>query len=273
MSWVKDRTLFISIPFTWLLPEIADQARQTSIFWDKIVVGGPAVQLLPKFFDSMAWVTVGDYAEGVLQLFNPDATRTTVGCVRRCKWCAVPTLEPFFAERKDWPDRPVIIDNNLLAASSTHFDKVIERLVLWQRADFDQGLDARLLKRHHARQFKRIRKPMIRLALDDKAYENEWGVAYEKLRAAGIAKSNIRSYVLCGFDDNPDDAWARCRFVESMGVKPLPMWFHALDTMQHNVVTEPQIALGWTDFERRKIMQWSYHHKRAVAYNGETEMA
>jgi hypothetical protein len=43
------------------------------------------------------------------------------------------------------------------------------------------------------------------------------------------------------------------------------MWFHALDATAPNIVTPEQERRGWSDYERRKIMQWFYQHKRAVA--------
>ena len=45
------------------------------------------------------------------------------------------------------------------------------------------------------------------------------------------------------------------------GVKPLPMWFHALDAMEANVVTVDQAQLGWTNAERLRIMGYYYKHR------------
>ena len=67
-----------------------------------------------------------------------------------------------------------------------------------------------------------------------------------------------------GFTSDPQEAWDRCQFIEAHGVKAMPQWFHALDQLEHNVVTERQAALGWNDYERRKVMQWFYKHKHAV---------
>ena len=88
--------------------------------------------------------------------------------------------------------------------------------------------------------------------------------AFEILRSAGIPKYRIRSYCLIGFDDDPGEARGRCEWVEIFGVKALPMWFHELDAMSPNIVTDKQKALGWNDYERRKIMQWFYQHREAV---------
>ena len=140
----------------------------------------------------------------------------------------------------------------------------MERAKWWGWADFNQGLDARLLTEYHAARLKEIGRPMIRLAMDHSGMRDEWENAYALLRAAGIPKSLIRSYALVGFHTDPGEAWERCRWVESHGVKVLPMWYHALDCLVENSVTEEQGKWGWNDYERRRIMQWFYQHKEAV---------
>lgn len=243
----------------------------------RVRIGGPAVELakiqLPGFFLGCHAEVGGNYP-GVLQRFNPLATRTSVGCIRMCKFCSVPMVEGAaalaeFGSRQvaltDWPDLPVISDNNLLANSVSHFDRVCDRLEKHEWCDFNQGTDARLITDHHAERFSRLNKPMIRLALDSMSYVDAWDRALERLLRAGVRKRQIRSYVLVAFGTSPDESWETCSYVEKAGVKPLPMWFHDLNALQRNIVTERQQQLGWNDYERRRIMQWFYQHKKAVA--------
>lgn len=261
----------MSIPFTWNLPSVRSALQQKSFFWDRAIVGGPAVKLITNFFEDMQHVIVGNSLPGVLQRINPLATRTTVGCVRRCAFCGVVNFEPEFKELADWPDLPEICDNNILAASTNHFDKVVNRLLKHSDVDFNQGLDARLLTNYHANrisEIKGLKKRGIRLALDNMKYYDTWLKAFDKLRSAGIAKRNISSYAIVGFDSDPDEAWARCEFIESHGVRALPMWYHRLDQLKANIVTKGQELLGWNDFKRREIMHWFWKHKKAVAYAG-----
>jgi hypothetical protein len=256
--------LHVSIPFTWNLPGIREDLAAGSLLWDRAVVGGPAVRLMPEYFDNMENVAIGDDFSGVLQRVNPMATRTTTGCVRHCRFCAVGTgaVEPGgLRELTDWPDLPVLCDNNLLASSDPHFDRVIDRLIRWGTADFNQGLDARLMTDYHAKRIAEIRRPIVRLALDFDADMESWDYAFGLLRAAGVAKRNIRSYCLIGFEDTPQDAWRRCMWVEGHGVKALPMWFHRLDQMDLNVITPDQEGLGWDHGERKRIMGWFYQHR------------
>ena len=181
-AWIENRVLHVSIPFTWDLPKVRAELKQRSMLWDTAVVGGPAIYLMPDFFQDMQHVFIGYDATGTLQRINPMATKTTIGCTRKCGFCAVPAIEGPFRELDNWPDRPIITDNNLLASSESHFDKVIDQLLLWGWADFNQGLDIRLLTDYHAIRIAEIRKPMVRLALDDVRHMEQWGEAFEKLK-------------------------------------------------------------------------------------------
>lgn len=264
ISWIKDRVLHVSIPFTWELPKVRFLIQQKSIFWDRVLIGGPAIMLMPKYFDDLNYVTIGSKLKGVLQKVNQYATRTTIGCINKCAFCGVSKIEPFFFELDDWPDLPIICDNNILAASINHFDRVINRLVRLGRANFNQGLDARRLTDYHAIRIAEVQEPLIYLALDNVSYINDWACAYDRLRSAGILKRQIRSYALIGFNSGPDEAWRRCNFIESHNIKALPQWYHSLDALKKNIVTAKQLELGWNDYERRRIMQWFYFHKNAV---------
>lgn len=264
VHWFEGRTLKISIPFTWALEAARDIIIDTRLLHDRVIVGGPGVYLRPNFFRSYGNVIVGHDEPGVLQRVNPMATRTTVGCIRRCAFCAIGTGKVEaggFEELEDWPDLPIIADNNLLAASQPHFDRVIDRLIIWERADFEQGLDARLLTDYHAQRIAQIKDPMVRLALDSMQYADQWENAFATLRRARIAKHRIRSYALIAHTTGVDEAWDRCEWIEAHGIKVLPMWFHELDALDLNYVTRPQRKLGWNDEERKRIMQFYYLHR------------
>jgi len=244
----------MTVPFTWLLPKAQ---RYIDVFPGLWIVGGPAVALMPTYLHGCQ---IGYRYDGVLQRVNPQATRTTTGCPNRCAFCGVTKIEPAWAELDDWPDLPIVCDNNLLAASDSHIAMVCARLKRHGWCDFNQGLDASLLRPWHAKWIAEIGKPICRLALDSDECRDEWGEAVEMLRTAGVAKSRIKSYVLCGFAGSPEDDWRRCNFVESFGVKACPMWFHRLDCLKYNEITEHQEAMGWTRAKQRQLMAWHYKH-------------
>ncbi len=258
-EWYDGTTGYMSIPFTWLLHKAKGVIRQRRFFVKKWVVGGPAVKLLPAYLRNYA--EYGPDDPNVLQRVNPDATRTTVSCPRGCEFCGVQRICGPFRVLDDWPDRPIVCDDNLLAAPEEHKRMVIERLRSWPECDFNQGIDCRLLDKKTATLLATLKKPIIRLALDSDEERTPWSDAVERLRSAGVSKSRIRSYVLCGFTGGPAEDKERCLFAESFGVKPLPMWFHRLDAMEHNEVTAEQRAMGWTPRNRRQLFCWFYWHR------------
>jgi hypothetical protein len=227
-----------------------------------VKVGGPAVMLMPEYLKG---AEIGNDRRGVLQRINPLATRTTEGCPNRCAFCAVPSIEGSFREMNVFPPGPIVCDNNLLASSHRHLERVVSMLKGYGWADFNQGLDASLVTQEIADLISTIGKPIIRMALDSQGEKDVWERAYRYWRNAKVPKNRIRSYVLIGFNSGPEEAWERCKWVEAHGAKELPMWFHPLDAMEENVVTGKQLDLGWTDYERRRIMGWFYRHRMAVA--------
>ena len=268
-TWIEGRVLYVSLTFTWQAPHVRARIKNRN-FDDRVVIGGPGAYLIEHFYPDF-WeglpVSVGRDMPGILQKINPLVTRTTYSCIRACPFCALGRglVEPGgFAELDDWPDLPINVDNNLLAASQSHFDRVIDRLIPHGWVDFDQGLDARLMTSYHAKRIAELARPMVRLALDSTNYREAWVKALEQLLDAGVAKYNIRSYAMIAYDSGPEEAWERCRFIETFGIKALPMWYHSLDALEHNVVTDRQREMGWCDYDRRRIMQWYYHHKEAV---------
>lgn len=271
LTWEDADALCISVVFTWFLPQARKYAE--AMRHRRVRIGGPAVGLMPQYLEGCGAEIGGDYP-GVLQRYNRYATRTSIGCGRKCKFCGVPKVAAIRAKElsglpimplPDWPDLPVIADDNLLMVRPAfHFDRVLDRLEKHEWCDFNQGTDARLLTDYHAERFARLKRPTIRMALDSMSYVEAWDRALERLLRAGVAKSNIRTYCIMAFGTTPDECWKTCAYVEKKGIKPLPMWFHELDALERNKVTERQAALGWNDYERRKLMQWFYQHKRAV---------
>jgi len=79
------RALYVSVPFTWLLPEARRIAAAHS---GPVYAGGPAVDLMP---DVLADVATLDEPCPVppLAMHNPLATFTTRGCPNHCRFCPV----------------------------------------------------------------------------------------------------------------------------------------------------------------------------------------
>jgi hypothetical protein len=261
--WDDGDVVCVSIPFTWNLPAVRAALCQSDLWRKSALVGGPAVELQPDYFGDLDFVTVGHDMPGVLRRINPLATRTTLGCPNQCQFCAVPSIEGGLHEFDDWDDLPVICDNNLLAASVVHLDKVFDRLEKHTGVDFNQGLDFRRLTDYHIERFLRLKAPRIRLACDTMAELPHWLGAFDRLRSAGVPRSWINTYALIGWSDSAAHDWDRCEELDKH-CRVYPMWFHPLDAMEHNGITNTQIALGWCPAARKGIMVYYYKHRGKV---------
>src|SRR3990172_7132536 len=163
VHWRVGNTLYLSTPFSWMLPH----ARGLALAHKgkgRVEIGGPAA-IINR--DKIDWAKVGESCPyDVLSMHNPLATFTTRGCIRSCKFCAVPKIDGEFRELKAWKPNPVVCDNNFLAASNSHIRSAIDKLKEFPYTDFNQGLDARIFTRFHAEQLSRLRGVKFRFALD-----------------------------------------------------------------------------------------------------------
>lgn len=243
----------ISVAFTWCLQE----AHQRAVWWSSqgytVRAGGPAVKLMPEILEDVADTTWPRLADAIT-LHNPDAVFTSRGCIRRCKFCAVPIIEGDLQELPPemWEPRRIVCDNNLLACSQKHFDLVVDRLKPLKNIDFNQGLDARLLTKYHADRLAELRMYALRLAWDHIDLGNDFMAAYEKLRKAGFPKKAIRCYVLIGYNDTPEDVLFRLRTIWNMGIQPFPMRYQPLDALEKNTY----VGEHWTEKELARYMHY-----------------
>jgi hypothetical protein len=191
-AWRMGKALYLSVPFTWLLPEARRMAREHH---GPVYAGGPAVDLMPGYLSASA--VIGDPCPvPPLAMHNPLATFTTRGCPNRCSFCAVPRIEGPFRELADWPVRPIVCDNNLLASSRRHFDTVIDRLKALPWVDFNQGLDARLFTPPHARRIAELKAAKVRFAFDSVASESAVADAVALAYRRNLRDGSGRTYAI-----------------------------------------------------------------------------
>jgi hypothetical protein len=233
VSWTSGRTLYLSIPFTWLLPEAEEMARSHH---GPVIAGGPAVKLIP-----ITWAKTPDLVPyDVLAFHNPCATFTSRGCPNHCPFCAVPIIEPIFQEYLVWKPAPLVCDNNLLACSKRHFRAVIKSLLQFPFVDFNQGLEATCLTEWHVNEFKMLRHVRMRFGFDEIQEAKDVEKAIDLCRHYGL--NDISVYCLIGFEDTPALARQRLEMARSWGVAPVR---HALSTIE--LPRQKQLCGRWLD--------------------------
>lgn len=245
-GWQIGRTLYLSVPFTWLLPEARELALAHK---GPVQAGGPAVMLMPEQLADVVTVNLPSPVEPLL-FHNPLATFTSRGCPNQCGFCAVPRIEGDFREIKDWRPAPVVCDNNLLAASSGHFDQVIDRLKAMPFVDFNQGFESRLLKPKHVRRLAELKRVKVRFAFDHINEERSVSDAITLCRAHGL--KDIGIYVLIGYNDTPADAKQRLEIVRGWKIRPNPMRFQALDGLIKNT----HVDKNWNEIQLKDMTRY-----------------
>lgn len=253
IEWFEEERAYISVVFSWQREEAYQRALWLKVHGYEVWIGGPAVYSDPHFFRDMAAITPSP-TKSMVWRHNQDATFTTRGCVRKCAFCIVPKIEPEYEELSVWDIRPIVCDNNILASSDAHFNRVIDRLKPLKNVDFNQGLDVRLMTKFHAERLQELDMNVVRLAWDSLKLEKQWMRAFERLRSAGFPAKKIRTYVLIGFNDTPEEALYKLETVKALGALPNPMRYQPLDAPERN----SYVDINWTDKKLKRYMKyWS----------------
>jgi hypothetical protein len=243
-TWAVGNTLYISVPFTWLMKDAEFIASQHK---GKVLIGGSGTMTK----------TECDGFEPIL-FHNPCATFTTRGCINNCSFCAVPKLEGEFREVENFRPAPVICDNNILASHYKHFERVIDLSKNFPLVDFNQGLQASLLTQWHVDQIRRLHKVKVRFAFDHIGNETAVHDAVKLCQKNGL--KDITILCLIGFNDTPEDAIYRLEKIKEWGCLPAPMRFQPLNTKCKNEYISP----NWTDSKLKDVQR--YYFRSAMKF-------
>ena len=291
--------IYIASLFTWELP-LTVKAIQfyTAAVLDPedVFVGGVGATLMPEFITDRVKCTVvkgqiekpnvlergskaiakliPDYSilHAVDYDYRPtDAyfARITKGCIRSCKFCAVPLLENNFGflkslrkevqevDEKHGPKQHlVVMDNNILGVkeiddilkeiAEAGFEAGAKRNGRMRTVDFNQGLDARLISESPglAKRLASICLSPVRLAYDSLGMEKPYRRAISLLIDQGFQE--FTNYLLFNFNDTPHSLFQRMKanieLSESCGVRitGFPMRFIPMNSIRRG-----HISKGW----------------------------
>ena len=201
---------------------------------------------------------------------------STRGCVHKCKFCGVPKLEPEFIEYRGikpyikeieriYGEKPhlVLFDNNILA--SKKFEKIIDDTIdlgfqkgakfgyknkagqlshKLRHVDFNQGTDARLMRKWNMKLLSKIAIHPLRIAFDDIRLKK----AYTKsiLLAADNGIYHLSNYILYNYKDTPEDFWQRLKINIDLNKKynlkiySFPMKYIPINAKDRSYIDEPR---------------------------------
>lgn len=213
--------IHICCVFTWDKPRAEFLKETWSAITDKPVkLSGPA-------YDDSA----GDFIPG--RYIKKGIIFTSRGCPNQCAWCFVPKREGDLRELPIVAGN-IISDNNFLACSRAHKDKVFEMLKSQKAIDFKGGLEVGLIDEHFIENIRSLRIHELWLACDtDNAIENLRKAA-EKLAKAGFKRRKLRCYTLIGLNGLEKDE-ARLRAVYEAGCMPFAQLFQPVERIEYDL--------------------------------------
>lgn len=203
------------------------------------------------------------------------------GCVRKCNFCGVPTLEgpqrdtgsistlvnaiaKKYGEKKDL----TLMDNNVVA-SSRYKEIIAEirdlgfvpgatlrrgRVPVQRRVDFNQGVDARILckDKMYLREMASICIKPLRIAFDHLGVRKPYETAVRYANEFGL--NGLSNYMLYNFRDTPDDLYQRMKLNidlnEELGIRifSFPMRYQPTNLKDRSHVGE-----NWNRYYLRSV--------------------
>jgi len=199
----------ISVCFTWDIPKAHYLATQW-LSYGSVRIGGPAVS-----------GSNGEFISG--RYLKKGVTITSRGCPNNCPWCFVPRWEGKLKELNQIAPGNIVQDNNLLACSKTHLNKVFSMLRNQRAIEFSGGLEASRLSDWIIEELRGLKINQIFLSYDSAAQKRSVQKAVEKLKRY-FKRDKIRCYVLIGYKgDSLEKAEERLRWAWDIGTLPFAM--------------------------------------------------
>lgn len=215
----------ISCTFTWDKPK-AEQLYEAWYGKCPVKLGGPA------YDDPGETFTAGIY-------IKRGITFTSRGCPNNCKFCHVPRREGKIRELPVTPGN-IIQDNNLLACSKYHREKVYQMLRQQSNIEMRGGLEVARLTDWDIEQMRSVRINAVWIACDTKRATNKAVKAISRLQNAGFNQNNIRCYVLIGDDMAENEN--RLKTIYKAGALPFAQLYQPEVKVEYNK--------EWQDFAR-----------------------
>lgn len=203
------------------------------------------------------------------------------GCVRKCKFCGVPTLEgdqKVLNGMRAWVDAIrrtsgvkrdlILMDNNVTAApnykeimaeirdlgfrSGAMLENPKTGKLRQRRVDFNQGVDARILVKSQMflREMASIAIKPLRIAFDHIGMRKVYRHAVEMALDEGIGE--ISNYMLYNFRDGPDDLYERMRVNREVNEdRRIKIWSFPMRYQPVTHIDRSYVGPRWTWYELR----------------------
>lgn len=252
-EWIDGDTAYLSVAFTWKIPEAIDRALyQSQFFGRRIVAGGPALfQPNMKALLSPVAQIETDSPDAIVR-HNPLATKASKGCSEKCSFCIVPAMDGDFTLFPDFPVRPILCDNNL-SGLPVEYQKFIVKRYKDEGVpllDANSGFEPKTFTDETVAIWKPINRGPWRFGYD------EIGERADALRVLKMLKDvpgKKRVYVLIG-NEPFESCMQRIREVVELGGEPHVQPLIRLSSLDR----EPWVRYDWeSPTKLRDVARWA----------------
>jgi hypothetical protein len=249
-EWTEGDTAFLSVAFSWRLPEIYQRAIYLHGQGYKVRAGGPGLFARRHYLDEVA-ETSGEV--DALIHHNPDATMASRGCPVGCYFCIVPKTEgKEFTLLPNFTPRPILCDNNLSALPAEYQEYVINK---YQKSgvpllDANSGFEPRTFDKETYYRWKKINKGPWRFGYDETKEEEGVYKMTQILKDEPAGKKRV--YVLIG-NEPFEECLRRIKQVIEWKCEPYAQPMMALNALER----APLIRHDWTKNKLTDLARWT----------------
>lgn len=249
-EWTEGNTAFLSVAFSWKLPEAFMKAiwyRENGYY---VRAGGPGIYARKSYLDNVA-----DTSGEVLALtkHNPNATIASRGCPVGCSFCIVPKMEgKNFTLIPEFIPRPILCDNNLSALPVDYQQYIITKYIgtRTQLLDANSGFEPSTFDEDTYTRWSAINHGPWRFAYDT---ISEGDDVYRMTKILKDEPGNKkRVYVLVG-NEPFEECYARIIRVIQWGCEPHVQPMIALNSLTR----KPIVRFDWTEQKLRDLARWA----------------
>lgn len=250
-EWINGDAAYLSVVFSWRLPDAYSRAIWYRSQGYHVVAGGPAVFIQPRYLKDVAMID-SDEPDAIIH-HNPKATVASRGCPVGCYFCIVPKIEgKTFTLLPDFTPRPILMDNNLSALPVEYQEYIIDR---YQQTDTiledaQSGFEPRTFDDDTYQRWKVINRGPWRFAFDEMREEQEVKNMFRILKDE--PSSTKRVYVLIG-----NEPFAQCMEritkVIEWGGEPFCQPYIALNALEKR----PLVRFDWTEQKLKDVARWA----------------
>jgi hypothetical protein len=222
-----EQPVMVSVVFTWDIEEGQRLFKAWSKYYRNVHISGPAFNEPGGHFYPEMFIKKG-------------VTFTSRGCPKKCSFCLVSKREGNIRELPIIPGN-IIQDNNLLACSRSHQEKVFEMLQTQKGIKFSGGLDGDFLKEWHVDEFKKLKIAELWFACD--AYKDLQRLERVADLLSDFSQNKKRCYVLIGF--NQIEEIKRLRKVFELGFLPFAQLYQGIEPKNYDYYWK-SLARTWS---------------------------